>query len=150
MRNPDEPSRAEREEHELTHGTVDGKFASWCAACVKARANADHHRSAPEADSACRLPTVSCDFFYLDMMEEVKKLTAIVLKCSSTKYLFARVCKGKSTRAESYSTEIIRYVVKCMDMLVFRRMIIKSDQEASMEALHERVKEMRVHETISE
>ena len=60
---------------------------------------------------------MSADFCCLDTWDSVRKLTTSVLKCSRTKYVFARVCRGKSTRAEEYSADLIRYVVSCIDMM---------------------------------
>ena len=91
---PNEPTQREREEHELTHE----EFKSWCPACMKARAHADQHRKVAPEDRDAEVPTMSADFCFFDTWEELVKLTAIVLRCDTTFYTFARVCAGKSTR----------------------------------------------------
>ena len=117
---------------------------------VKSRAHADQHRSLPPEDRDSDVPTVSADFCFFDTWEELARLTAIVLCCDTTFYTFARVCAGKSTRKETYNNELVRYCVWCLDMLGWRKAIFKTDQEAAMEALQERVRETRVHETLTE
>ena len=55
---PYTPSRAEREEHELTHIP----YRSWCDHCVRARGrNRPHQRNKDKDDDSSKIPKISFD-----------------------------------------------------------------------------------------
>ena len=59
MMNPCLPTRAEREEHELTHLP----FRNWCAHCVKGRGVERAHKMSEEREEGA-LPEVHVDFCF--------------------------------------------------------------------------------------
>ena len=69
MRNPGNPTRAEIEEHELTHIP----FMAWCAACVRGKAaNNPHYKGAGEivGEEEDRLPKICMDYKFLGDTDE--------------------------------------------------------------------------------
>ena len=56
-----EPTKAEREQHEITHMP----YRSWCEHCVRGKAvGGHHHRRIPE-DMEGRIPMISMDYMYM-------------------------------------------------------------------------------------
>ena len=67
-KSPKEPTRQEREEHELTHMP----FRSWCEDCVKSRAINAHHRtkSAKDPLEEVKVARVHMDYFFMSREDE--------------------------------------------------------------------------------
>ena len=63
LRNPGQPTKREREEHELTHQPP----RPWCDECNDGRGQHDHHQSIQREDALEELaiPTVSLDYCFL-------------------------------------------------------------------------------------
>ena len=54
-------------------------------------------------------------------------------------YTHAFTCPGKSTKEEEYSDDIVHKCKNCVEMLGYKRVAMKSDQETAMMALQQRV-----------
>ena len=67
-KSPKDPTRKEREEHELTHMP----FRSWCEDCVKSRARNAHHRKRVEKDplDEVKVARVHMDYFFMFREDE--------------------------------------------------------------------------------
>ena len=59
--NPRTPTRAEREEHELTAHSV---YRSWCSACVKGRGVYQHHKTT-DRDASIAVPRIHVDYCFI-------------------------------------------------------------------------------------
>ena len=74
LRDPGTPSRAEREEHELTHLP----YRPWCDACVRGRAKDKMSLRLTEAYSHSCVPRVRMDYCYLtEKIEEEEVADAV-------------------------------------------------------------------------
>ena len=60
-RRPDQPTAAEREEHERLHEP----FRAWCRSCVAGRARADWHVARGRDDHTRTIPVIGVDYGYL-------------------------------------------------------------------------------------
>ena len=67
-KSPKDPTRKEKEEHELTHMP----FRSWCEHCVKARARNAHHRKKADRDplDEVKVARVHMDYFFMSREDE--------------------------------------------------------------------------------
>lgn len=120
------PSAAEVEMHEMTHVP----FRSWCKHCVAGKAKSYPHKSGAGDEGS--IPKVSMDYMF---MGDEDNMPILVIKCGKSKYTFAFVVPGKGKH--SYS---IRRCVESLKFLGYLRTIWKSDQEASIVALKDAVK----------
>ena len=59
-------SKAEREEHELTHTP----YRSWCPHCVRCRGRNAQHRKKEEEDKKGQVPRISFDYFFMSHDDE--------------------------------------------------------------------------------
>ena len=123
MMDPKRPSRAEVEEHELTHLP----YRSWCKHCVKGRGKESPHRKTDEQENS--MPEVHWDYMFLgEENDPGNSLTVIVGKERSTKMSMSAVVPDKSTgeflskRAMAFQSEI-----GCASGDI----TVKSDQEAA-------------------
>ena len=60
-------SKAERQEHELTHTP----YRSWCDHCVRCRGRNTQHRKAGKEDRKSNVPRVAFDYFFMSHQDEV-------------------------------------------------------------------------------
>ena len=67
-KSPKDPTRKEREEHELTHMP----FRSWCEDCVKSRARNAHHRKKLDKDplDEVKVARVHMEYFFMSREDE--------------------------------------------------------------------------------
>ena len=59
-------TKAERQEHELTHTP----YRSWCDHCVRCRGRNTQHRKAGEEDKKSNVPRVVLDYFFMSHQDE--------------------------------------------------------------------------------
>ena len=85
------------------------------------------------------VPTVSFDFCFLMQKEQGKAMPVLVARDHKTCYTHAFVCPGKSTKEEEYSDQIVQKCKVFVEMLGYKRVAMKSDQETAMRALQQRV-----------
>ena len=140
LRDPGMPSKQEREEHELTHLP----FRPWCAACIRGRAKDKMSLRLPEAYSQCRVPRVRMDYCYLtdksgeeegeegkgDEESAGESATVLVVQESVCRSVWAYMVDRKGA-AEDWA---VNQIADDLDTVGLRgdRIIIKSDQEASV------------------
>ena len=143
---PTTPTRAQREEHELTHIP----YASWCRHCVKARAMNDPHRRTKKHVTDRDVPIVSGDFCFMGQSEQEKASPIFVLRDHSTRMTFAHMVEGKSTVQQEYSRYLRSAVLKDINGMGHKKMVFKFDGEPACKALQEQVREGRDAITILE
>ena len=143
---PIEPTRKQREIHELTHYP----FESWCRHCVRCKASNAPHRSLHWHAQGEQVPVVSADFAFLGQRDQESITTLIVLRDRLTRKTFAHVLQGKSTSRETYSDYVVNVVCRDLDSLSYGKPVFKTDQEPATLALQDRVRVRREKETLLE
>lgn len=142
-RAPREPTRQEIDEHNLTHLP----FRSWCPCCVAAKAKHwPHRRSGAEDGAEEAVPSIRMDYWFMRDDEVDENVTVINHKEKIAKAYGAHVVKKKG--AESGVAErIIKHVEKWGSK---GELIVKTDQEPSIQAVAEEMRRLRSEETIIE
>ena len=143
------PSQEEVELHETTHIP----FRSWCPFCVAGKAKANPHMSQGECQP-CGVNIVSIDYAFLgdkappkeqeegssdedadDEAEEAtntkKNLTVLVMRDRVTRYVTASVVPRKG----DHPYTVQRVGTDITEVLGYKRVIIKSDQERAIKKL---------------
>jgi hypothetical protein len=118
-----------------------------CPFCVRCRGLADRHERKrgeddPEPGGEAELdevPTVSFDFCFLMQKGQGKAIPTMVARDHKTCYTHAFACPGKSTKEEEYSDQIVQKCKMFAEMLGYKRVATKSDQETAMRALQQKV-----------
>ena len=130
---PEEPTQAEREQHELMGHVV---YRSWCRHCVNAAGYGHKHVKSSEEETA--LPMICCDYGFLkdDDQREDDCQTMLVVKDKKTSSYAATFVESKG--ATEYST---RFMTGFIRGLGWKRVSFKSDNEPALLALKKRVVE---------
>ncbi len=129
---PNMPSKAEREEHEITHCP----YRSWCDVCVKAMGREEPHRRVTE-DQETSLPTIGMDYDKYGEEEAVsQQVTTLVLKDSETGMLKGHVTEVKGPRDEW----IVKRCCKDIEGLGHSNILLKTDGEPALVAVQSEVK----------
>ena len=135
MMNPILPSKAEIEEHELTHLP----YRNWCRHCVRGRGKEAPHKK--QQEQAVEMPEIHWDFMFLGEEQDARNaVTILVAKERTTKMGMASAVPNKSTgeflckRALAFMCE-----VGCEDGDV----TMKSDQEPAMMSILKDIGEAR-------
>ena len=136
----------EREKHEVTHLPL----ASWCRACVMSRSQSDPHRRVRKYKGSSEVPVVSFDFCFARQTQQVKADPIIVMRDHQTRTTFAHLLPGKSTANELYSRHVLNLVLRDLEFLAHKKVVLKSDQEPAMIALQQRIRQARSDQTILE
>ena len=135
------PSRAEVEAHMATHVP----FRSWCSHCVKGKSKAVGHRAKVHQEE--EIPVVSLDYMFMESgtAETELGMPILVVKDRKSGFRAAFVVprKGKCSHAT-------KRMNKVLDVLGYRRLVLKSDQEPAILQLKEQVKDERTEEIIME
>ena len=120
-------------------------YRSWCPHCVKGQLKASAHRK--QDNREYRVPTVSMDYFYFVKaeVEDERGPPSIALVDDKTGMLGSAVLKQKGI--EEWS---VRVVTKFIDMLGYRKVIVKNDNEPAIMALRKEVKSMSDVEIVPE
>ena len=125
VRDPGQPTREEREHHELTHLP----FRPWCEHCVAGRApNDPHPRRAPQEHEGP--PRVSVDYGFVgeragDDEEVDAKRTILVMKVEGCGAVMARCVKGKG-RADPFA---VKWLLDQLRRLGLGRVVLQADGE---------------------
>ena len=143
---PVTPTQKQREEHELTHLP----YAPWCRHCVLARSQNDPHRRCRSRQGRATVPVVSFDFCFARRVGQQKADPIIVARDHATRVTFAHMLPGKSTAHELYSRHVLNLVLRDLEYLAHKKVVLKSDQEPAMLALQHRVRQARGEQTILE
>ena len=146
MPRPVTPTNAAREMHELTHLP----FAPWCRFCVLARSQSDPHRRTRKHQGDATVPVVSFDFCFARQVQQEKADPIIVMRDHRTRMTFAHLLPGKSTANEIYSKHVLNTVLRDLEYLAHKKVVLKSDQEPAMTALQNRIRQARDDQTILE
>ena len=131
---PTQPTLKEIQEHVLTHLPP----RSWCRHCLRRRRTSlPHFRSKTEWEHA--VPTVSIDYFFMGPsgQEEAQGVVPMLaLKSHESRMTLAHVVERKGPVDST-----TRRLVADLDWLGLRRLVFKSDQEPSILALKQAVRE---------
>ena len=142
------PTAKEIEEHELDHAV----FKDWCPHCVKGKSVAYPHLKNKGKES--EIPIIAIDYMFMltdkkesigEGGEEEKGMPTLVIKDSQSKMMFARVVPEKGV----YPYAVVRLAADIRS-LGYRKLIIKSDNEASIKALKEAARNELEAEVIME
>jgi hypothetical protein len=144
------PRQEEVDEHNVNHIP----FRSWCTHCVKGKASNQGHSSSASGGHESDVPVVSIDYAFINEDGEDRKrrkerekrgeereegegrgMPMIVIHDSKSKYVAAEIVPEKGV-----SEYAVRRVAQIGNRRGYRRVIIKSDQEASIVALKGAVK----------
>lgn len=142
---PMDPTQAERDEHYLTgHAT----YRSWCDACVRARGRATQHRRSEGGT----LPVISWDYCYLSHDKVGKEAESpdeeaerrghspvLVSFDSSSKAIGAAIHPSKGVRFDGIE-DAVAFWVRYLNRLGYKRVIFRSDNEAALLSLIERIR----------
>ena len=126
MPEPDQPSRAEKARHDLTHIT----YRSWCPHCVAGRRPSDQHRS--QSRSSRSVPLFCSDFAFLRDAQDEDLTPVLVGRLYPSRALFATVCDAKS-----HDDAATRRLANFLKESGIPRLVYKSDQESSLKLMVE-------------
>ena len=150
-RDPGQPTDKEMEEHRCTHLP----YRLWCKFCVMGRGRGVPHKHFPGS----RIPIIGIDYFFMtangaeknEAVEQAESadpeedpednsvVKCILIRCSTTKIVFAHVVSQKGVDEEMH---IARLVADDIAWLGHAKAIIKGDNEPALQALIRRVIDM--------
>ena len=151
LRNPEDPTKEEWEQHMMTHVP----FRNWCPHCVRGRAVSQGHFRNKKDDKA--IPTIGIDYMYMKPRKEGEAsreeytdgdeagMPILVIKDENTKRISAHVVPEKGRNA--HAVKVLRHEI---EILGYKKMILKSDQEPAIMALKESVKRERDEDIVME
>ena len=145
---PNRPSKAEVDEHMLSHLP----YRSWCAHCVKGKAKSKKHTCTSQNNDH-EIPMVTLDYMFMgddSSTDEEGSMPILVVKdvlspgCG-TGMVFAHVVPRKG--ANSYAIKILS---KDIAILGHPELVLKSDSEPAIIALKEATKRERSERIVFE
>ena len=92
-KNPGDPTRREREEHDITHLP----YRSWCRTCVEAKGKEDPHKKVSEIQPE-ELPIVSMDYAFMSQEDQEGQTKIIVIKDQNQIHILPRGGQERSVR----------------------------------------------------
>ena len=121
-----------------------------CPFFVRCRGLADRHeRKRGEEDERAGgedehqdVPTISFDFCFRMQKDQGKSIPTLVARDHKSCYTHAFTCPDKSTKEEGYSEDIVHKCKIFVEMLGYKRVAMKSEQETAMRALQQRVQKI--------
>ena len=134
------PSDEERQAHELHHLP----FRSWCALCVAGRARDDVHKRGKGGEKST-IAVVSLDYCFLSRDDDLDVATVLVLNLRPHGACGAAQVVHKG--ANEFSVESVLHY---LDLWGITDVVLKTDQEASIQALTAEVQKRREHPTTIE
>ncbi len=146
--NPRQPTVQELEDHRCDHLP----FRSWCKWCVMARGRGEQHCSA----NGSKVPRIGIDYFYItcggvkmrdelkipnnEDVEKARKegeiVKCVLARCFESKAVFAHCIPCKGADEEDY---VAKLLADDIAWIGYVEMIIKADNEKSLQALVRRV-----------
>ena len=152
VRDPNMPTPQDRAEHELTHAN----YRSWCDACVQGKGiAAAHRRQMNEPVDPSGVPTVHFDYCFMGERakeaEEEKEeesaweasedmLKILVVKLGLYKRNRSHLVPKKGLSGQGWVAKAVTNDIKTWGC---SNVILKSDQERSLGAIHNEVKRLR-------
>ena len=128
LRDPGQPTKAEREQHELFHVP----FRPWCKHCVEGRAVDDPHRRQEEdSEGETRLPKVSVDYGFMKLDGEETPRILLVLKAKPSRVVAARCVTAKGREDPTAAA----WLVANLQRLGLGRCVLQADGEPATRAL---------------
>ena len=133
-RDPGQPTKSEREEHNIDHWP----FRQWCEDCVRARATGEQHRP---GGAERKIPLISFDYLYLTRGQLLRReelegdeaeqtdLKVLVVKDSRTRAIFAHVVDKKGTDASGYA---VTRLVEDIAWTGHVKVVLKADNERAI------------------
>ena len=124
------PTQEEVDNHEVCHWP----YRSWCPSCIRGAAvNDPHRRHQPRPDIA----TIVLDYSFLSSADEHTEgcMPVLNIKDIWSKRCCSEIVPRKGTH--NYAVEVLE---RFITTLGYTRVILKSDQEASIVALKEMVR----------
>ena len=123
-------------------------FRSWCKFCVLGKSVANPHRKIDKTTET--VPTISIDYAYLNDKQEVEEIgntemPILAIKDRKTGMIQARVVPTKGT--DKFA---IKRLKKDIELLGYKKIVLKSDNESSILALKQAVKDSTHVEIIPE
>ena len=109
-------------------------YRSWCRACVAGRGRAFQHKASGQEST---VPVVSMDYLYFNERTDGPGLPTVVLRDRHSKAIFSHLLPCKGTTGSTYPE---RAVLKDLAFLGYKKLILKNDQEASIKALSQAVR----------
>ena len=113
---------------------------------MRARAVASPHRGANPDERNGEIPLVAMDLAYVGQKESDKLMPLIVVKEDSLGEIVVHGLLSKLVKGGQVNAGQGAYLVKCVlndiESLGYKRMIMKSDQEAVLKALRAKVKQL--------
>ncbi|MDA8582760.1 hypothetical protein N9L68_00975 [bacterium] len=148
-RKPKLPSKKEIEEHEATHLP----FRSWCRFCVRGRGRNTPHRGHEGVEEDDFVPRIALDYHFISQADEAASSNPVLTMVdSSVGAVFARAAGQKGVGRDGEVEWLIASVVSELDAWGYRgqEVIIRCDQETSIESFRSAVAEVRVGKTLPE
>ena len=127
---PDRPTPEMIAAHEVSHVP----YRSWCRACVAGRGRAFQHKASGQEST---VPVVSMDYLYFNERTDGPGLPTVVLRDRRSKAIFSHLLPCKGTTGSTYPE---RAVLKDLAFLGYKKLILKNDQEVSIKALSQAVR----------
>ena len=123
------PTQKDVDEHMLTHIP----FRSWCKYCVMGRGVSMQHRKIDKSEET--IPTISIDYAFLNQKQEVENeersgMPILAIKDRKTGMMQSRVVPSKGN--DKYA---IKRLKKDLELLGYKKIILKSDNESSILSL---------------
>ena len=122
---PDRPTPEMIAAHEVSHLP----YRSWCRACVAGRGRAFQHKASTHEST---VPVVSMDYLYFNERADGSGLPTVVLRDRHSKAIFSHLLPCKGTTG---STHPERAILKDLNFLGYKKLVLKNDQEPAIKAL---------------
>ena len=141
LRDPGAPTPKEVEEHNVTHLP----FRAWCPHCVAGKAQDRPHMKSENKDER-HIPEIVFDYGFLGGKDDDETLAIQVARDRRTQMLFAHVVPRKGMVSEHGAVAMVKDIEK----LGYKEVILKCDGEPAMKSVQEEVKRRRSDTTILE
>ena len=122
---PDRPTPEMIAAHEVSHLP----YRSWCRACVAGRGRAFQHKASTQYST---IPVVSMDYLYFNERADGSGLPTVVFRDRRSKAIFSHLLPCKGTTG---STHPERAILKDLNFLGYKKLVLKNDQEPAIKAL---------------
>ena len=138
LRDPGAPTQSEIDAHNITHLP----YRAWCPACVAGKARDRLHKAFAYEDKG--IPEVVFDYCFLGAEGEEETTAIQVAKDRRTRMIFAHMVPRKGLTHMHGAIEMVKDIEK----LGYKEVILKSDNEPALRSVQEEVKKRRVEPTI--